>query len=1135
MVVAVGVGGVSPARAVAAATMTARVAAARAVPAKPAGGAASVLLIDGDSVQVTGRNVSVLQPAGMGGAGSVLGLDLAGQRYVVPAEALPYLGRGLDPDLFDVAALAKEAGDELRVTVTYTGGVPGLPGVTITKAAGGVAQGYLTAASAQVFGAALARQFDEDHANASYGTDGLFGNGVTIGLAGNGLSGHGLPAGGRSRSGAARPEYEMHTLTVDGTNLAGKPDTGDFVVLVNVNDPLAFSGPDEWINDFYDGTTKFSVPAGTYWAVGLFGQYGTVGITLPGPARASAASTAPPPVRAVVLPQVTVAGNTTAKMAERSADSEFAVTTPRPSQLELPTLAFDRVAANHTATSIVISPLGAIYVNPTSHTPSDGTLSETAQAQLVSPASAASPYQYDVSVQGPDGIIPRQDFTVSPASLATVHEILYSDRPTTGSFNEANLLAGISSEIANFMPVPGQETMYLTASAGGGPIVWNGHYFQATVPSTFEGHHRLRPVGGQDGLNVYRPGQVATEDWNQYPLHVAQRANLVGPGGFTNLAASRAGNTLTFAYWPFTDDTPGHAGSAGAPPGSGITTGGTYQIQQHGKTISAGQTGVGLFYQQVTLSPKPSVIKLTLNTAQSGGPFTESTADSTTWTWQSAYAPKHLLPPGFTCGNGYRDCVSQPMLTLNYGVAGEAPNGTTQPGPQQVTVNAGHLQLAANPKITRVAAQVSFNDGKTWTAAQVTGTGGTYTADFAAPASSYITLRVQAADAAGGTMQETITRAYATAADPVTDGYRTCAQPAAPDQARCFVIWPSRRATGTAQAAKASSVPPGWGAKQIEAAYKLPVARNPHQTVAVVEAYDNTDLASYLATYRKQYGLPACTTAGGCLRVVNQHGKPAPLPESALGTGWDVESTLDVDMVSAACPHCRILVVDASSTDLSDFAAAEDTAARLGASAISDSWGIREDGYAMTFAKAFDHPGHVIVASSGDSGFDAANFPASLATVTAAGGTELARAHSKRGWTEQVWDTGGGASGSACSAYEPKPRWQHDPHCQMRTVADVSAVAWNVAIYDAYLGGWLDVGGTSAASPLIAGVYALAGNAARVPPGYEYAHARWLYNVTVGSNDGHRGATCGHDYLCQARKGYNAPTGLGTPDGTGAL
>lgn len=1123
LVCAVGVGGVSSARAATAASTTARVAATSAAPAPTADEAASALLINGDSLTDADGKVSVRQPPGTDGEGSVLSLNLAGQRYVVPVEALPYLGRGLDPDLFDVATLTKESGNELPVTVTYLGGVPSLPGVTITKASGGVAQGYLTAESAEVFGAALAKQFDEDHASGSYGADGLFGNGVTIGLAGNSTA-----------SPAERPDYEMHTLTVDGTNLAGKPDTGDLVVLVNVDDPEAFSGPDEWINDFYDGTTKFSVPAGTYWAVGIFGDFGVVGVTFP--SSVSDASTAISPTWAVVLPQVTVSANTTVTMAERSADSEFGVTTPRPSQLESPTLVFNRIGANKAVTNVTLAPDGPLYVNPTSRAPSDGTLDETGQAQLVSPASAAAPYQYYVSLQGPNGIIPCQDFVVSPASLATVHENLYSDQPTTGDFNVSDYSLDFSLETVNFMPLPVQDTVYLTASTGGVRNVWNGHYDQATIPVTRDGSQFLRPVGGQDGLNAYQAGQVVTQGWNEYPLHAAQRENLLGAAGGTNLAASRVGNGLTFVYWPYTDDTSGHAGSAGgAPAGSGITTDGTYQIQQNGKTISSGQTGgVSIFYQQVTLSPKPSTIKVTLNTTQSGGPFTESTADSATWTFRSAYAPKHVIPAGFACGNGSQDCVSQPMLTLNYGVAGEALNGTTKPGPQQVTIDVGHLQLAAASKITHVAAQVSFNDGKTWTDARLTGSDGTYTAGFTAPASSYVTMRVQATDAAGGTMEETITRAYTTAADPVTDAYRTCAQPAAPNEARCFVIWPSHPSAGATHAA-ASSVPPGWGAKDIEAAYKLPVTRNPNQTVAVVEAYDNPDLASYLATYRKQYGLPACTTANGCFRVVNEEGKAAPLPASGVGSGWDVESTLDVDMVSAACPHCHILVVDASSQDFSDLATAEDTAVRQGASVISNSYGTREDGDAMTFAGAYDHPGHVIVASSGDSGFDSANFPANLATVTAAGGTELARADNKRGWTEQVWDTGGGASGSGCSAYEPKPRWQHDPHCQMRTVADVSALADNVAIYDAYWGGWLTVGGTSAASPIIAGVYALAGNSTKVEPGYEYSHAGSLYNVTVGNNDGDGGATCGHDYLCQAGKGYNAPTGLGTPDGTGAF
>jgi len=248
-----------------------------------------------------------------------------------------------------------------------------------------------------------------------------------------------------------------------------------------------------------------------------------------------------------------------------------------------------------------------------------------------------------------------------------------------------------------------------------------------------------------------------------------------------------------------------------------------------------------------------------------------------------------------------------------------------------------------------------------------------------------------------------------------------------------------------------------------------------------------------------------------------------------------VETTLDADMVSAACPHCRILVVEASSATSANLAAAEDTAARLGANAISDSYGTSEGGAVMTLAGAYDHPGHVIVVASGDAGFTTASFPANLDTVTAVGGTELARAKNKRGWTERVWNVGVAASGSGCSAYEPKPPWQHDPHCPMRTTADVSAVAWNVAIYEAKFGGWLTVGGTSAAAPLIAGVYALAGNAATVTLGYEYSHARSLFNITTGNNDVRGGEQCGHDYLCTARKGYNAPTGLGTPDGTAAF
>jgi subtilase family serine protease len=359
---------------------------------------------------------------------------------------------------------------------------------------------------------------------------------------------------------------------------------------------------------------------------------------------------------------------------------------------------------------------------------------------------------------------------------------------------------------------------------------------------------------------------------------------------------------------------------------------------------------------------------------------------------------------------------------------------------------------------------------------------------------------------------------------------------------RCFALFAWQAGVNAAIAAGArgpAAAPAGWGAKDIESAYRLPVSRDPRQTVAVVDAFSTPRLAADLAVYRRQYGLPACTTASGCLRVVNQEGMAAPLPASGVPYGWDVETMLDVSMVSAACPRCRILVVQASSASYADLAAAEDTAARLGAPVISNSYGARENGQAQAYAPAYHHPGHVIVVSSGDTGFTAAQFPANLAIVTAAGGTQLTRARNPRGWAEQVWDTSGiGASGSGCSAYAAKPSWQHDPHCPGRAVADVSALAWNVAVYEKAQGGWLTVGGTSASAPLIAGIYGLAGNAATVKPGHEYQHAGSLFDITAGNNDlinGTGGATCGHDYLCTARKGYDAPTGLGTPNGTGAF
>jgi subtilase family serine protease len=362
---------------------------------------------------------------------------------------------------------------------------------------------------------------------------------------------------------------------------------------------------------------------------------------------------------------------------------------------------------------------------------------------------------------------------------------------------------------------------------------------------------------------------------------------------------------------------------------------------------------------------------------------------------------------------------------------------------------------------------------------------------------------------------------------------------------RCLTLWRPQAAVNRARAAGvrgAAAQPAGWGPADIEAAYKLPVSAGSGQTVAVVEAWDTPSLEAYLGVYRAQYGLPACTAASGCFRKVNQAGQASPLPASGVDAGTDLEATLDVDMVSAACPKCKILVVEANTPAFADMAAADNTAARLGAQVISTSYGIEENGQTQALAGDYRHPGHIDVVSAGDYGFGPASFPANLATVTAVGGTELSRdAGTARGWSEQVWYDSFGASASGCSAWVAKPSWQKDTDCHARTVGDVSAVAANIPVYEADYGGWVTAEGTSAAAPLIAGVYALAGNATKITPGYPYTHAAHLNDVTTGDNDpldaieNSAGAICGHDYICTAKPGYDAPTGLGTPNGTGAF
>lgn len=333
---------------------------------------------------------------------------------------------------------------------------------------------------------------------------------------------------------------------------------------------------------------------------------------------------------------------------------------------------------------------------------------------------------------------------------------------------------------------------------------------------------------------------------------------------------------------------------------------------------------------------------------------------------------------------------------------------------------------------------------------------------------------------------------------------------------------------GKPNGASPRAIPSGYGPSDLRTAYGLTSAsanNGSGKVIAIVDAYGYPTAESDLQVYRSQFGLPTCTVANGCLIIRNQNGGTT-APRS--DTGWDQEQALDLDMASAICPNCRILLVQANSSSFANLASAVDYAASFGGVvAISNSYGGSEYSSEVNDQSHYNNPttrGIAVTVSSGDSGYGV-EFPAASSNATAVGGTHLVL-----GSPETVWS----GAGSGCSAYITKPSWQTDPGCARRTVADVSAVAdpnTGVAVYgpsSRARSAWLVFGGTSVAAPLIAGVYAVSGGV--VPLSKTYGTAGGFHDVTSGSN-----GSCGGTYLCTGMPGYDGPSGLGTPNGTSSF
>ncbi len=324
-----------------------------------------------------------------------------------------------------------------------------------------------------------------------------------------------------------------------------------------------------------------------------------------------------------------------------------------------------------------------------------------------------------------------------------------------------------------------------------------------------------------------------------------------------------------------------------------------------------------------------------------------------------------------------------------------------------------------------------------------------------------------------------------------------------------------------------SGMLPGW----IQQIYNLPPLNlndGAHVTVAVVVAFDDPAAEADLAVYRNTFGLPPCTTANGCFKKIAQDGSTN---YPALNVGWAVEAATDIETVSAVCPACNIMLVEASSSNIPDLAAAVDRAAAAGAKVISNSYGVPEASDNVQYDSHYNHPGVAVVASAGDRGYGAM-FPASSEYVIAVGGTTLYE--SAGGLSEVVWPL----TNSGCSAFIKKPNWQHDPGCKMRVMNDLAVVAdpsTGMAVYDSILngssGGWTVIGGTSIGSPIVSAIIAMGPHPEHYAGAQQlYNHANTFFSITSGSN-----GTCAIAYFCQSQPGYDGPTGIGAPNGNQAF
>ncbi len=864
--------------------------------------------------------------------------------------------------------------------------------------------------------------------------------------------------------------YDLHTLTINATDAQGGPLPGADLFILNMDDGRLMGG----FGAISQGQWKVSVPDGHYLVITS-------------------------DFRHLVVTQPVMAG------ADTSTSVSMADATVRPSSsypgLKTMGASLDVIGTDAAQQS------GIDYGFVGGHLPKINPVSTVAAGSLVTEVGnmwtkkgATSSGQPLTSVtlakEVRTGIPKKLSFTYGPSDFARVTQKHDSTGRPIGSLD--GWFGWSRDDVFAFIQLfPTVRPGVVHAAFQGTPaITWD------TLTTT---SRSFRNLGQVDERHVYKPGQKSQVSFFRAPVTpVADRGGESGGTGLNCSLCVSGGDLHGFLSIL----------SGAGTTQLGFASNSAWQLSQGHTLLSRGKGALLPHAQGVTPGQK---LELTAQTGPQSKKWTLSSQVSDTW--------RFAVPPGDAVVPILRADYVPPTDLDSRGPAGKVsfPITFDNLGPVDARVASASLRYST--------------DGSTWHKATLTRTdANTFKVSYQQPvgtkAHPTLSLRVSARDGAGRGLDEFVKDAYllptATAGSTHGTAHRHHGKRFDPgklcrtgghQRVSCYV----RLDASTRHAGRATADPAGWGAPALRSAYDLP-SGGADTTVAVVVAYDYPSAEADMNQYRKQFGLPACTSASGCFTKVNQKGETGHYPQQDYG--WGVEASLDLQMISAACPTCHIVLAEANQP--SDHALAKATMAAIGqgATVTNHSYGRIETTGIESAATPYDQPGVTAVSSTGDFGYGPASFPASVPDVVAVGGTKLARsATDPRGWTEKAWKYGG----SGCSAYFAKPGYQSDTACHMRAFGDVSAVADGLAIYNTSLPkqfqGWLEVGGTSASSPLVAGMIGAAG-ADGMKAGALYGHPGDFNDVVAGSN-----GFCQDNYICTAVPGYDGPTGWGTPKG----